>query len=121
MMFDPIQVVIDTYVEELGNNYIDTYGKRFPEFPKLIGFIGRLALENIANSDAPYHDTNHTIMVTDVGQAILKGKHISEGGYRRKPGYISSRRFCAMISAMCVAFVEATPTEITSSMRLAIL
>ena len=79
-MFDPIQVVIDTYVEELGDNYVDTYGKRYPEFPKLIGFIGRLALENIANSDAPYHDTNHTIMVTDVGQAILKGKHISEGG-----------------------------------------
>ena len=84
MMFDPIQVVIDTYVEELGTNYIDTYGKRFPEFPKLIGFIGRLALENIANSDAPYHDTNHTIMVTDVGQAILKGKHISEGGVSPK-------------------------------------
>lgn len=84
MMFDPIQVVIDAYVEELDTNYIDTYGKRFPEFPKLIGFIGRLALENIANSDAPYHDTNHTIMVTDVGQAILKGKHISEGGVSPK-------------------------------------
>ena len=35
-------------------------------------FIGRLTLEFIAvNSDAPYHDLYHTIMVTDVGQAVL--------------------------------------------------
>jgi len=32
-------------------------------------------MENIANSDAPYHDMNHTIMVTLVGQEILRGKH----------------------------------------------
>jgi hypothetical protein len=37
-------------------------------------------LENIANSDAAYHDINHTIMVTSVGQEILLGKHTSEGG-----------------------------------------
>jgi len=39
-------------------------------------------LENIANSDAAYHDMNHTIMVTLVGQEILLGKHTSEGGVR---------------------------------------
>jgi hypothetical protein len=37
-------------------------------------------LENIANSDAAYHDMNHTIMVTSVGQEILLGKHTCEGG-----------------------------------------
>jgi hypothetical protein len=39
-----------------------------------------MALEIISNSDAPYHDTNHTIMVTLVGQEILRGKHLREGG-----------------------------------------
>ena len=39
-----------------------------------------MALEIIANSDAPYHDLNHTIAVTLVGQEILKGKHLREGG-----------------------------------------
>src|SRR6202011_2574891 len=39
-----------------------------------------LALETIATSDAAYHDINHTIMVTLVGQEILRGRHISVGG-----------------------------------------
>jgi hypothetical protein len=39
-----------------------------------------MALESIANSDALYHDVEHTIMVTLVGQEILKGKHLCEGG-----------------------------------------
>ena len=37
-------------------------------------------MENIANSDAPYHNAEHTMMVTLVGQEILRGKHIREGG-----------------------------------------
>ena len=45
-----------------------------------MGFVARLALENIATSDAAYHDVNHTIMVTLVGQEILRGRHISVGG-----------------------------------------
>ncbi len=39
-----------------------------------------MALEIIANSDAPYHDFNHTMGVTLVGQEILKGKHLRDGG-----------------------------------------
>jgi hypothetical protein len=79
-MFNPIQVVIDAFVEQLQEQYEQVYGVLEPGYPGIIGFIGRLALENIANSDAPYHDMNHTIMVTLVGQEILRGKHVSEGG-----------------------------------------
>ena len=39
-----------------------------------------LALENIANSDAIYHNVEHTGLATLAGQAILEGKHLSEGG-----------------------------------------
>ena len=79
-MFNPIQVVIDAFVRQLQEQYEQVYGVLEPGHPGIIEFIARLAMENIANSDAPYHDMNHTIMVTLVGQEILRGKHISEGG-----------------------------------------
>jgi hypothetical protein len=79
-MFNPTQIVIEAFVDQLQMTYRRIYGLLEPGYPDIIGFIGRLALENIANSDAPYHDVNHTIMVTLVGQEILRGKHISEGG-----------------------------------------
>ena len=78
-MFNATQLVIDAFMEKLKDNYERTYGILEPDFPNMIAFMGRLALENIANSDAAYHDVNHTIMVTDVGQEILKGKHLREG------------------------------------------
>jgi hypothetical protein len=78
-MFNPTQIVIEAFVEELEAKYERTYGLLEPSYPGIIGFVGRLALENIANSDASYHDINHTIMVTLVGQEILRGRHISEG------------------------------------------
>jgi hypothetical protein len=79
-MFNPTQVVIEAFVEELQDMYGRIYGVLEPGYPGIIGFIGRIALENIANSDAPYHDMNHTIMVTLVGQEILRRKHTTEGG-----------------------------------------
>ena len=79
-MFNPTALVIERFVEELQTMYQRVYGLLEPGYPGIIGFIGRVALENIANSDAPYHDVNHTIMVTLVGQEILRGKHISQGG-----------------------------------------
>src|SRR5258708_510137 len=79
-MFNPTQIVIQAFVGELKNRYGQIYGILDPANPDIIGFVGRLALENIANSDAAYHDMNHTIMVTSVGQEILLGKHTSEGG-----------------------------------------
>ena len=79
-MFNPTQIVIQAFVEQLKDKYRLIYGVLEPANPDIISFVGRLALENIANSDAPYHDMNHTIMVTLVGQEILLGKHTCEGG-----------------------------------------
>ncbi len=79
-MFNPTTIVIESFVDELRLMYERTYGMLEPSYPDIIGFVARLALENIANSDAAYHDVNHTIMVTTVGQEILRGRHISIGG-----------------------------------------
>ena len=79
-MFNPTLIVIEAFIRELRTMYERTYGILEPEYPTIISFAAQLALENIATSDAAYHDVDHTIMVTLVGQEILRGKHISVGG-----------------------------------------
>ena len=79
-MFNPTQIVIEGFIRELRAMYDRTYRTSEPGFPGAISFVAQLALENIATSDAPYHDVNHTIMVTLVGQEILRGRHICVGG-----------------------------------------
>jgi hypothetical protein len=79
-MFNPTAVVIDAFVEELKRAYIATYTTLEPDYPGIIGYVGNMALEIIANSDAPYHDLGHTICVTMLGQEVIRGKHLREGG-----------------------------------------
>ncbi|HEY7491861.1 MAG TPA: metal-dependent phosphohydrolase, partial [Candidatus Tectomicrobia bacterium] len=79
-MFNPTELLIDAFVERLQQAYVRTYGNLEPAYPGIIGWAGGMALESIANSDALYHNVEHTIMVTLVGQEILKGKHLREGG-----------------------------------------
>ena len=79
-MFNPTLIVIEAFIRELQTMYERTYGVLEPNYPGVISFVAQLALENIATSDAAYHDVNHTIMVTLVGQEILRGRHISVGG-----------------------------------------
>src|SRR5947209_16621507 len=44
------------------------------DLAKLLPFAARLALEGIGNSDALYHDIEHTMLVTLVGHDILSGR-----------------------------------------------
>jgi hypothetical protein len=83
-MFNATETLIDAFVGELQQAYERTYGQLEPAYPAIIAWAGRMALENIANSDALYHDVEHTLMVTLVGQEILKGKHLREGGVSPK-------------------------------------
>lgn len=77
-MFSPTKVVIDAFVEELARGYLEMYGSNDRDI-QLITSSARRSLEIIANSDAPYHDLNHTALVTLVGQEILRGKALHEG------------------------------------------
>ena len=79
-MFNPTALVIDAFVDELKQAYIATYTTLEPDYPGIIAYVGHMALELIANSDAPYHDLGHTICVTLVGQEVIKGKHLRQGG-----------------------------------------
>jgi hypothetical protein len=79
-MFDPTQLLIDHFVHQIREGYHRTYGGWKSDYADIIGWAGGMALENIANSDALYHNVEHTILVTLVGQEVLRGKHIREGG-----------------------------------------
>ena len=83
-MFHVQRYVINQFVQELQEAYQQTYNILEPQYGNVIEWAGHLALENIANSNALYHNVEHTIMVTLVGQLILKGKHLTEGGVSPK-------------------------------------
>jgi len=74
------ELTINMFMEELRLVYERTYGDIDKACGRIVTWCGRLALENIANSDALYHDIDHTIMVSLAGQTILEGKHLREGG-----------------------------------------
>ncbi|MCF8435316.1 MAG: hypothetical protein K9G57_00600 [Ignavibacteriales bacterium] len=74
------KLFIDFFVERLKKSYYDTYSMMEPHYSNIIAWASQLSLENIANTNALYHNVEHTIMVTSVGQEILKGKHLLEGG-----------------------------------------
>jgi hypothetical protein len=56
-------------------NYVQRrFGKSEPELAELVPSIARIAMECIGNSDALYHNIEHTMLVTLAGHAILRGR-----------------------------------------------
>ena len=78
-MFDAQRLVTEAFVDHL----IDAFRRAFPDsYPNLEAVLEqacRTALETLANTDAAYHNTNHTLLVTDVGQTIFYGRILSQG------------------------------------------
>jgi hypothetical protein len=50
------------------------FGSTQVAFTELVPSLARLALECIGNSDAPYHNFEHTMLVTLAGHDIMKGR-----------------------------------------------
>lgn len=76
-MLRPLGPVIDTFARRLAAGYREMFAHQ-PDHGPVLAAIARLALERIAASDAAYHDTLHTLFVTEVGQAILRGRIMVE-------------------------------------------
>jgi len=76
------QEAIDRFIADLKRNYQETYGLDEPEYGNVLAWVGQLALENISNTDALYHNMEHTMLVAQVAQAVLRGKHLREGGVK---------------------------------------
>jgi hypothetical protein len=52
----------------------DRFGSSHARLAELVPFAARLALECIGNSDALYHNVEHTMLVTLAGHDIFKGR-----------------------------------------------
>ena len=74
------KIKMDYCIDQLRSAYKRNYSDMEQELGNVIGWSSHLALEIIANSDALYHNVEHTVMVVLAGQTILEGKHFSEGG-----------------------------------------
>ena len=53
---------------------MDRFGASYTRVAEIILFAARLALESIGNSDALYHNLEHTMLVTLAGHDIFKGR-----------------------------------------------
>jgi hypothetical protein len=73
-MFNATTLLADALGRHLAETYRRIYGGREPEYGRVLDSAGKLVIERIANSDALYHNTNHTALVTLVGEAILRGR-----------------------------------------------
>jgi len=59
---------------KLACTYQHYYGDQEPRFATILDAGARLIIERISTSDALYHNVEHTILVTLVGQDILRGR-----------------------------------------------
>src|SRR6202023_1363543 len=58
----------------LANDIRDRFGVSHARLAEIIPFAARLALECIGNSDALYHNVEHTLLVTLAAHDILRGR-----------------------------------------------
>ena len=77
-MFNPATVLATAFADHLVDGFRMVYGRRDPDHGSTIRAMAHLAVERISSSDALYHDVNHTVLVTLVGQTILRGRIMVE-------------------------------------------
>lgn len=77
-MFTAAGVLASAFADHLAEGYREVFGDRHADHIPTLRAIARLAIERIAGSDALYHDAGHTMVVTQVGQAILRGRIMVE-------------------------------------------
>lgn len=77
-MFNPTLTLINSAIHRLqvGDRHSSNLN---PTYADLIEQIATTTLHAIAHTDALYHNVEHTILVTLVGQEILRGQQLLEG------------------------------------------
>lgn len=75
-MFNPTTNIAEALGNILEDNFRQMYGAEEGGNPSRLNTAARLVVNLISNSDALYHDVEHTVYVTLVGQDIIRGRHI---------------------------------------------
>ncbi len=79
-MFNSAEIIIENLNRSLEQSFKANFGRDSMQRFDHLSIVARTALERIADTNALYHNIEHTAMVTLVGQEILRGKKIKCGG-----------------------------------------
>jgi len=75
-MLNRTSLLADALGRNLADTYRRIYGDQEPQMAAALDEAARLIMERIANSDALYHDCEHTALVTLCVQDILRGRRL---------------------------------------------
>ncbi|MDJ0945127.1 MAG: hypothetical protein QNJ30_16785 [Kiloniellales bacterium] len=73
-MLNTTTVIAEAFGKKLASTFRHYYGDRNADLATLLDASARLLIERIGTSDALYHNVEHTLFVTLVGQEILRGR-----------------------------------------------
>jgi hypothetical protein len=75
-VLNPTSLLADALGRNLAETYRRIFGEQEPQIATGLDEAARLVIERIASSDALYHDTQHTALVTLCAQDILRGRRL---------------------------------------------
>lgn len=110
-MLNPTTVLVEALCETLTKQYRIMFGGEEPSVPLRVTLGARLVLEQIANSDALYHNMQHTMLVTLVGQEIFRGRFLTQRLFPRDWLHYSGALLChdiGYVRGVCPG--DSTPT-----------
>src|SRR5262250_3947874 len=80
-MFTVPELAAEAVGDFLGNYMRRRFGSGHDRLVEMVPSIARIALECIGNSDALYHNVEHTMLVTLVGYDIMRGRALLRPTY----------------------------------------
>lgn len=78
-MFDANRVLIEAFIASARQAYRETFPNLDAEHAAGLERAARTALVTLRRCDCAYHDLEHTLLVTDAGIAILRGRQLTRG------------------------------------------
>ena len=78
-MFNPNRTIIDAFVKHTTNVYQHAFADIALAQIRSLEISTQTAMETLLRCDCSYHDIQHTMLVTDVGQTILQGRQLAHG------------------------------------------
>ncbi len=75
-MLNPTTLMADAFADHLDTYFRRMFGDDALSLATRVNMGARMVIEQIANTDAVYHDVQHTLMVSLVGQEIFRGRFL---------------------------------------------
>ncbi|MEZ5596218.1 MAG: hypothetical protein R3E84_07485 [Pseudomonadales bacterium] len=78
-MFNPNSRMIDGFIAYMRLRFEEAFSNVADANMRLLDQSVRASLSALLECDCPYHDIQHTMLVTDIGQTMLQGRQLAHG------------------------------------------